>query len=115
MIPITRLMNPIDRLEDIAEPLFVGEEYAHLFSIIPMKGLSFQEANITTRFIRPDGAEVNPGGYVDSETGYVCVLLSPECYAVSGQYTMYIFAVYPYETLCVCACRGNILPTLSRG
>ena len=92
MINITRIMNPVDRIEDLREPLFVGEAYAHTFTIMPMKDVSFAEANTSARFIRSDGQEVPPLSMVDDETNNIVVILTPECYAVEGTFSLYVFA-----------------------
>ena len=115
MINITRIMNPVNRVDHLQEPLFVGEEYAHQFTISPAKDISFLDAAVAVQFVRPDEHVIDPGGYVDTETGDIKVVLSPECYAVSGQYEMYVFAVYQYETLCAYACEGEIKSTTTVG
>ena len=111
MINITRIMNPVDRVEDLREPLFVGEAYAHTFTIMPMKDVSFAEANTSARFIRSDGQEESPLSMVDDETNNIVVILTPECYAVEGMFSMYVFAEMASETVCVYSCRGTVLPT----
>ena len=113
MINITRIMNPVDRVEDLKEPLFVGEAYAHMFTIMPMKGMSFNEAGVTSRVIRADGQEVYPLSLLDPETNNIVIVLSPECYAVDGPFSLYVYAIFTSETICVYACNGTVLPTIS--
>lgn len=113
MITITRIMNPVDRVEDLKEPLFVGEAYAHAFVIMPMKGMSFSGVDVTARMVRSDGLEVSPLSLLDPETNNIIVVLSPECYTVSGSYNLYIYAITDAETICVYSCMGEVLPTIS--
>ena len=113
MISITRIMDPVNRVEDLREPMFVGEAYAHMFTILPMKGETFEGAGILARVVRSDNQEVYPVGLLDPETSNIVVVLSPECYAVSGSFSLYVYAILASETMCVYACNGTVLPSIS--
>lgn len=114
MIELVRTMRA-DALRNIESPVclfFEGENNAHKFIIEPLSGISFSGCSVTARFVRADGNQVAFNGALDA-SGNATVTLPAACYGVVGAFTLFIFVVDEDRTVCVYACRDQVISTVS--
>lgn len=119
MIIIERTMTaaPLRDVEALAVLLFEGEQNAHQFKINPPERITFSGYAVTARMIRSDQTDVAVTGWLDAH-GRANIVLTPGCYAVPGNYRLFIYVKNPTEgdekTVCIYACTGTVVPTVGK-
>lgn len=119
MIIIERTMTaaPLRDVEALAVLLFEGEQNAHQFKINPPERITFSGYAVTARMIRSNQTDVAVTGWLDAH-GRANIVLTPGCYAVPGNYRLFIYVKNPTEgdekTVCIYACTGTVVPTVGK-
>lgn len=109
----TASANPLVNIEALAILLFEGEINAHQFQISPPERVSYAGHSVRANFIRSDQKEVPVNGWLDGQ-GRANVVLTKSCYAVPGNYRLFIYVEGDEKTVCVYACTGTVVPTVGK-
>lgn len=114
MIEIKRTYDPEQGLirEDILDGyVFSPEAFAHQFLIERVDGYGF-EGEISARFLRADNVAVVISGGTNTgvdPSGRAYVILTPECYAVPGEFRLTIYHTTDSSAECIYYGKSSVL------